>query len=75
MYHQSGFDRHAFTYKRRPVTLEFFQKFQDQLQAIAFRRKLKGWSKAKKEALIKSDFEMIQTLAECRNATHFKYKP
>ena len=30
---------------------------------------------SEKEALIKGDFDMIETLAECRNATHHKYKP
>ena len=44
-------------------------------QAIYFEKKLKKWSKAKKEALIKGDFDLLQTLAECRNATHHKYKP
>ncbi|TCL64507.1 hypothetical protein EV196_107216 [Mariniflexile fucanivorans] len=36
--------------------------------------KIKKWTRAKKEALIKSDFNMLQILAECRNATHFKYQ-
>ena len=34
---------------------------------------MKGWSKQKKEALIKGDFDMVQTLAECRNATNSNY--
>jgi putative endonuclease len=55
--------------------LEWYQDFTEPNQAIYFEKKLKGWSKAKKEALIKGDFDMIETLAECRNATHFKYKP
>lgn len=52
----------AYTFKRRPVALEWFQDFTEPNQA-------------KKEALIKGDFNMIETLAECRNATHYKYKP
>lgn len=31
--------------------------------------------KKKKEALINNDFDLLQTLAECRNATHHNYKP
>jgi len=37
------------------------------------KRKLKNGQELKKEALINGDFEMLQLLAECRNATHFKY--
>lgn len=73
--HNDGKLPHAYTYKRRPVKLEWFQDFTEPNQAIYFEKKLKGWSKQKKEALIKGDFDMIETLAECRNATHHKYKP
>ena len=52
----------------------FYQEFTEPAQAIYFEKKFKGWSKAKKEALIKGDFDMIQTLAECRNATNSNYK-
>ncbi|MFC6861214.1 GIY-YIG nuclease family protein [Zunongwangia atlantica] len=73
--HQSGFNKNAYTFKRRPVKLEFYQKFKDVLQAIYFEKKIKKWSRAKKQALILGDWDMIQILAECRNATHYKYKP
>lgn len=29
---------------------------------------------AKKKALIDGDFDLLQILAECRNATHYKYQ-
>ena len=64
----------AYTFKRRPVVLVWYQDFTEPNQEIYFEKKLKGWSKANKEALIKGDFDMIETLAECRNATHYKYK-
>jgi len=73
--HNAGLNQDSYTYSRRPVKLEFIQEFTDPVQAIAFEKKLKKWSRAKKEALIKGDFDLIQTLAECRNATHSKYKP
>lgn len=73
--HNDGRLPDAYTFKRRPVVLEWYQDFNDVKQAIYFEKKLKGWSKAKKEALIKGDFDMIQTLAECRNPTHHDYKP
>ncbi len=73
--HNDGKLINAYTYERRPVVLEWFQDFTAPNQAIYFEKKLKGWSKQKKEALIKGDFDMIETLAECRNASHHKYKP
>ncbi|WP_242085975.1 GIY-YIG nuclease family protein [Aestuariivivens sediminis] len=72
--HQTGMLKDAYTYKRRPLTLEFFQVFNDVNQAIYFEKKIKKWTRAKKEALIKGEFNMLQVLSECRNATHFKYK-
>ena len=73
--HQDGVNKSAYTYKRRPITLVFYQEFNHVLQAIYFEKKIKGWSRAKKQALINKEWDMIQILAECRNATHYKYKP
>ncbi|MGK4568593.1 GIY-YIG nuclease family protein [Flavobacterium sp. 3HN19-14] len=73
--HNAGKYQDAYTHSRRPVHLVFYQDFTDPEQAIYFEKKLKNWSKLKKEALVKGDFDLIQTLAECRNATHSNYKP
>ena len=72
--HNDGKLKDAYTYSRRPVKLEYFQDFKEPTQAIFFEKKLKKWSKVKKEVLIKGDFDMIQILAECRNATNSNYK-
>src|SRR5690606_17861767 len=73
--HQNGLNKSAFTYRRRPVQLVFQQEFNDVLQAIHFEKKVKKWSAQKKLALIKGDYDLLQILAECRNATHHKYNP
>ena len=72
--HQTGYSIDSYTYRRRPLSLEFCQEFNDVLQAIFFEKKIKGWTRAKKIALINGDFDMLQILSECRNATHYKYK-
>ncbi len=72
--HQFGFNMDACTYKRRPLILAFYQEFKDVLQAIYFEKKIKGWTRLKKQALINGDFDMLQILSECRNATHYTYK-
>jgi|TARA_Y100000385_G_scaffold19289_1_gene19227 putative endonuclease len=56
------------------LTLVFYQEFNDVLQAIYFEKKIKGWTRLKKQALINGDFDMLQILSECRKATHYKYK-
>lgn len=54
----------GYTAKRRPVTLVFQQDFQRITDAIAAERQLKGWSRAKKEALIRGDYDTIKALAD-----------
>lgn len=53
----------GYTARRRPVVLVFQQEFQQITDAIAAERQIKGWSRAKKEALIKGDFAQISLLA------------
>ena len=64
--HNAGtFD--GYTAQRRPVTLVFSQDFDRIADAVAAERQLKGWSRAKKEALIVGDFAAIQRLAQRRS--------
>ena len=53
----------GYTASRRPVTLMFSQWFERITDAIAAERQIKGWSRAKKEALIRGDFEGLVSLA------------
>tara|TARA_R100000988_G_C3952130_1_gene141640 strand:- start:140 stop:463 length:324 start_codon:yes stop_codon:yes gene_type:complete len=73
--HQQGVKRDSYTYKRRPLELVFQQEFNDVLQAIYLEKKIKGWTRAKKQALIDGNGELLQLLSECRNASHHKYNP
>ena len=60
--HQSGtFD--GYTARRRPVTLVFQQHFERVEDAVAAERQVKGWRRAKKEALIRGDFEALPALS------------
>ncbi|MDI6049173.1 GIY-YIG nuclease family protein [Flavobacterium sp. XS2P24] len=75
MEHNAGKYPKAYTHSRRPVTLVFYQGFTDPNQAIEYEKKLKKWSRFKKQALIDGNFDKLQDLSECRNATHHQYKP
>jgi putative endonuclease len=63
--HQSGTFQ-GYTWSRRPVVLVWSEHFEQITDAIAVERQLKGWSRAKKEALIKSDWVSLQQLARRR---------
>jgi putative endonuclease len=63
--HNSGFYG-GYTSARRPVKLAWSQHFEQITDAIAAERQLKGWSRAKKEALIRGDWNSVQNLAKRR---------
>jgi len=56
----------GYTATRRPVVLAFRQEFVRVTDAIAAERQLKGWTRAKKEALIRGDFAALRELARGR---------
>ncbi len=56
----------GYTARRRPVELLYVQDFEGVTDAIAAERQLKGWSRAKKEALINSDFGALKVLSRRR---------
>ena len=56
----------GYTAGLRPVTLVFHEEFDRILDAIAAERQVKGWSRAKKEALICRDFDLLPMLAKRR---------
>ncbi|MDX1753771.1 MAG: GIY-YIG nuclease family protein [Salinimicrobium sediminis] len=57
--HNRGYDQDAYTYKRRPVVLKWFEQFTDPNQAILIEKQIKGWSRRKKEAVIEEDWERL----------------
>jgi putative endonuclease len=56
----------GYTSTRRPVRLVWSEHFDRITDAIAVERKIKGWSRAKKEALINGDWSKIHELAKRR---------
>jgi len=56
----------GYTRGRRPLRLVSAQEFQSRADALAAERQLKGWSKAKKEALILQNWARLQQLSKRR---------
>ena len=61
--HQAG-EGCAYTQSRLPVELVYSQEFPSGHQAFLRERQVKGWSRAKKEALIRGDFEALVELSK-----------
>ncbi len=66
--HEKGFFRTCYTFDRRPVTLVFAQDFSTREEALAMERRVKGWSRAKKIALVDRDWAAIAKLAKARKS-------
>jgi putative endonuclease len=72
--HISGFHENSYTFNRRPLKLVYCKQFDRPMQAIKYEKQLKGWTKAKKKALINNDQDLLHELAKCRNETsHERY--
>src|SRR3990172_4138179 len=54
----------GYTHTRRPGRLVFADVFPSREQALERERQIKGWSRAKKEALIKSNWERLKRLTK-----------
>jgi predicted GIY-YIG superfamily endonuclease len=53
----------GWTKSRRPVELAFHQEFERIDDAISAERQIKGWSRAKKEALMRGEWSKLKQLA------------
>ena len=54
----------GYTLSRRPVELVFSDRFSTRLEAFHRERQIKGWARARKEALIKGDWEGLVELSD-----------
>jgi putative endonuclease len=61
--HNQGKATH-YTAKRRPVQLVYHEKFKNLDEAVDRERQIKGWSRAKKEALINNDLKTLKELSK-----------
>ena len=62
--HKCGVHPNSYVFKRRPIKLVFYATFSEIETAITFEKQLKGWSRAKKIALIENRFKDLPNLAK-----------
>jgi len=66
--HQSG-EIEGYTSARLPVTMCFSEQFPTREKALACERQIKGWSRKKKEALMRADWGEVSRLAHHHSRT------
>jgi putative endonuclease len=64
--HNFGWNPTSYTHERRPVRLVHSSEFANVDDAIRWEKQLKGWSRAKKQALAQGDWQRIRELAKNR---------
>ncbi|MGB7873055.1 MAG: GIY-YIG nuclease family protein [Anaerolineales bacterium] len=62
--HQEGVTPGSYAFSRRPVELVWNEEVSTYREALTHERQIKGWSRAKKEALIRNDFEGIHEIVK-----------
>jgi predicted GIY-YIG superfamily endonuclease len=68
--HQQGIDK-CYTSTRRPVELVYHEPCNTKNLAFHWERKIKGWTRKKKEALINQDWKLLSQLSKCKNNTEY----
>lgn len=61
--HMAGLSPKAYTFTRRPVRLVYAESFARITDAIAAERRIKGWSRDKKRALVAGRLDLMPALA------------
>ena len=63
--HEAGVSPTAYTFSRRPVKLVWTsEEVQYYYDALRWEHQIKGWSRAKKQALIRGDFKAIHEIVK-----------
>ncbi|WP_114424547.1 GIY-YIG nuclease family protein [Nocardioides houyundeii] len=61
--HNHSADGAHYTRRRRPVVLVWSAEFEQIWEAFAFEKQIQGWSRKKREALIRGDYDTLVGLS------------
>jgi putative endonuclease len=62
--HETGVHPDSYTFSRRPVKLVWSIVTESYQEAFQWERRIKGWSRVKKEALIRGDIDAIHEIVK-----------
>ena len=72
--HQTDAHPEAYTFSRRPVNLVWSEVTESYPEAFQWEHRIKGWSRAKKEALIRGDIDGIHEIVKAERKQREKNK-
>ena len=72
--HQNGRGAN-YTKNRLPVKLVYVEEFNRIDKAFEREKQIQKWTRAKKEALVKNNTELLHGLSECKNESHYRNAP
>jgi len=72
--HEIGAHPESYTFSRRPVELVWNEVVESYQEAFQWEHQIKGWSRAKKEALIRGDIEAIHEIVKAERKRREKNK-
>ena len=73
--HEQGIMSSSYTYNRRPIKLLWTSEETNRYsEALKWERQIKGWSRAKKQALIRNDFDAIHEIVKAERKQREKNK-
>jgi putative endonuclease len=65
--HNHGINKTCYTFSRRPVEMIYSERFADFNLAIKWEKRIKDWSRKKKEALINNNWDQLKIESICKN--------
>ena len=68
--HENGESRRHYTYARRPLRLIHVSEFASPNEAIAFEKRLKGWTHRKKRAFVEGKWGALKRFSRTGSTTH-----
>ena len=65
--HNEGLNLKAYTYRRKPVKLVYYEDHSDPYYAYRREKQIKGWSRKKKIAMINGEWDLLPELSRSKN--------
>jgi len=72
--HQTGTNPESYTFGRRPVELVWSVVTESYQEAFHWEHQIKGWSRSKKEALIRGDIDGIHEIVKSERKRREQYR-
>ena len=69
--HKDGYKKDSYTFDKRPIKLIWYLQCTNPTEAIKIEKQIKGWTRRKKEALIKENWQDLVEFS--KNYTEYNH--